>query len=209
MPLIIVGSLFTLIVNFPIPAWTSLIEPYSGIIMLPYRTTDGLMSLFAAYGMGNSLAKAYNLDGVSGGILSLGTFLMTMTPAMGVLEETGESLGWVLPMEYLGGSGMFGAILSMIIAVEILRFCQEKNITIKLPEQVPSSVSRSFEAMIPGIIAISLMWFIRHVLNFDLNETIMAIFSPITAIATNNYLSVLITVLIIINILSTGIHVHS
>lgn len=83
MPLIIVGSLFTLIVNFPIPAWTNLIEPYNGIIMLPYRITVGLMSLFAAYGMGNSLAKSYNLDGVSGGTLSLGTFLMTMTPAMG------------------------------------------------------------------------------------------------------------------------------
>src|SRR5690625_3092396 len=178
---------FTLIVNFPVPAWTDLIEPYNATIMLSYRITVGLMSLFAAYGMGNSLAKSYNLDGVSGGTLSLGAFLMTMTPAMGVLEETGESLGWVLPMEYLGGSGMFGAILSMIIAVEILRFFQEKNITIKLPEQVPSSVSRSFEAMIPGAVVITLMWFISHVINFNLNETIMTIFSPITEIAGNSY----------------------
>lgn len=206
MPLIIIGSLFTLIVNFPVPAWTDLIEPYNATIMLPYRITVGLMSLFAAYGMGNSLAKSYNLDGVSGGTLSLGAFLMTMTPAMGVLEETGESLGWVLPMEYLGGSGMFGAILSMIVAVEILRFFQEKNITIKLPEQVPSSVSRSFEAMIPGAVVITLMWFISHVINFNLNETIMTIFSPITEIAGNSYFGVLIPVLLITVLWAAGIH---
>lgn len=107
MPLVIVGSFFAFIINLPIPMWLNLIQPYSELLMLPYRITIGLVSLFAVYGMGNSLAKSYNLDGVSGGTLSLGAFLMIMNPTMGILEETGESLGWVLPMEYLGGKGIF------------------------------------------------------------------------------------------------------
>ena len=100
MPLIMIGSFFVLLVNFPIPAWTNLIQPYVPSIMLPYRITVGLMALYASYGMGYSLAKSYDLDGISSGSLSLGTFLMTMTPVIGKAVEGDLELGWVLPMNF-------------------------------------------------------------------------------------------------------------
>lgn len=206
MPLIMIGSFFVLLVNFPIPAWTEFIQPYVPSIMLPYRITVGLMALYASYGMGYSLAKSYELDGVSGGSLALGTFLMTMTPVMGKAAEGGEELGWVLPMNFLGGGGMFTAILTMIIAVEILRFCKEKNVTIKLPEQVPDSVARSFEAIIPGMISLTLIWFVCHILKFNINEAIMKVFEPVVDIAGNTYLGVLIPVLLICLLWSAGVH---
>lgn len=206
MPLIMIGSFFVLLVNFPIPAWTELIQPYVPSIMLPYRITVGLMALYASYGMGYSLAKSYDLDGVSGGSLSLGTFLMTMTPVIGKVAETDAELGWVLPMNFLGGGGMFTAILTMILAVEILRFCKEKNVTIKLPEQVPDSVARSFEAIIPGMISLTLVWFVCHILKFDINVAIMKIFEPVVDIAGNTYLGVLIPVVLICLLWSAGVH---
>lgn len=206
MPLIMIGSFFVLLVNFPIPAWTEFIQPYVPSIMLPYRITVGLMALYASYGMGYSLAKSYELDGVSGGSLALGTFLMTMTPVIGTAAESGEELGWVLPMNFLGGGGMFTAILTMILAVEILRFCKEKNVTIKLPEQVPDSVARSFEAIIPGMISLTLIWFVCHILKFNINEAIMKVFEPVVDIAGNTYLGVLIPVLLICLLWSAGVH---
>ena len=139
--LVMIGSFYILVVMFPIPAWRSFIEPWIGNMMLPFRITIGLMAVYASYGMGSSLARSYDLDGTSGGSLSLAAFLMTIIPQIAQLED-GTGLGFVLPMEYLGGAGMFTAILTMILAVEILRFAQNNNLTIRLPEQVPASVAR-------------------------------------------------------------------
>lgn len=206
MPLVMIGSLFVLIVNFPVPVWTSFVEPFRATMMIPFRITIGLMAVYASFGMGQSLAKSYGLDGLTGGILSVGSFLMANVPANAIIADTAEELGFVMPMEHLGGSGLFTAILTMIIAVEILRFTKEKNITIKLPEQVPGSVARSFEAIIPGLFSLSLIWLIVHVIGFDINETIIRIFEPIANFAGNSYLGVLIPVVLITMLWSAGVH---
>src|SRR5699024_6996635 len=57
--------------------------------------------------------------------------------------------GFLLPMENLGAGGMFVGMISAIIAVEIYRWSMVKGIRITMPEQVPPSVARSFEALIP------------------------------------------------------------
>lgn len=206
MLMIMIGSFFVLIVNFPVPAWKELIAPYVAQIMIPYRITVGLMAVYAAYGMGSVLAQSYKLDGTSGGVLSLGAFLMTIVPQVAVSEATGNSLGFTLPMTYLGGAGMFTAILSMIIAVEILRFCKEHNVTIRMPEQVPPAVARPFEAIIPGMIVITLMWFVAVILKININEVLMGVFSPLVSIAGNSYAGVIIPVLLITILWSAGVH---
>ncbi|WP_322392531.1 PTS transporter subunit EIIC, partial [Clostridium perfringens] len=115
------------------------------------------------------MAKSYKLDGITGGVLTMPAFLLMNVPKTVLDAATGNELGWALPMEYLGGSGMFVAIICMIISIEILRFCKAKNLTIKMPEQVPPSVARSFEALIPGTIIIVLVWIVRVVMGFDIN----------------------------------------
>ena len=94
----------------------------------------------------------------------------------------------------------------MILAVEILRFVKKKNVTIRLPEQVPDSVARSFEAIIPCMISLTLIWFVSHILKFNINEAIMKIFNPVVDIAGNTYLGVLIPVLLICLLWAVGVH---
>lgn len=205
MPLIMVGSLFVLIVNLPITAWNNLIAEFVPTIMLPFRITVGLMAVFATYGMGYTLAKSYKLDGISGGVLSLAAFLMANAPVAG-FDAAGEPLGFVFTSAYLGGAGMFTGILSMIIAVEILRFCKTHNVTIKMPEQVPDSVARSFEAIIPCFVVITFVWVITSLLGFDVNDFIMGLFNPIVNVAGNTFLGVLIPVIFICALWATGVH---
>ncbi|GAB2317864.1 PTS transporter subunit EIIC [Alkalibacterium sp. s-m-22] len=215
LPLIIVGSFFIIIAQPPVEALQEMVAPYVGDIMIPFRMTVGLMSVYAAYGMGYSLARSYKLDGVSGGVLSLATFLMMNVPLNvdGVINEAVEAgiegaapMGWVLPMGNLGGAGMFTAILSMIVAVEIMRFMTVKNFTLTMPEQVPESVARSFEALFPATVVIILAWIVRVMLNFDINELLMSIFSPLIEISGNNYFGVMLPVLLITLLWAAGIH---
>ena len=100
--------------------------------------------------MGYNLSKSYKMDGLSGGLLSLATFLMMNIPLNLDDKLAKKIFGYVLPMADLGGSGLFVAIISMIFAVEISRLVIKSGFTIKMPEQVPSSVARSFESLIPN-----------------------------------------------------------
>ena len=49
----------------------------------------------------------------------------------------------------LGGVGMFYAIIVAFVTTEVFKFMKQKNIKIKLPEQVPPNVAAPFEALIP------------------------------------------------------------
>ncbi|WP_414839225.1 PTS sugar transporter subunit IIC [Carnobacterium sp. TMP28] len=207
LSLILVGSFFLIIANPPIASWAEAIAPYTADIVIPFRITMGLMSIYASYGMGYSLAKSYKLDGITGGVLSLATFLMLTVPVnVDALLPEGQGIGWVLPMGNLGGAGMFSAILAMIFAVESLRFFKNRNLMIKMPEQVPDSVARSFEALIPGAFVITIVWIIRVLLDFDLNNFILSIFTPINDILGNNLIGVLVPVIFITLLWAAGVH---
>lgn len=205
MPLILIGCMFLVIFNFPIASWKEWITPKAGVFLIPFRTTVSLMALYASYGMGYALAKSYNLDGVSGGVLTMAAFVLMNVPKTVLDAASGKELGWALPMEYLGGSGMFVAIICMLIAVEILRFCKVRNLTIKMPEQVPPSVARSFEALIPGLFIIVLVWVIRVLLGFDINIFLMNLFEPLMGIAGNSLIGLLIPVILMCLLWTTGI----
>ena len=199
IPLIIVGSFF-LVIAVPPNAWLKeLVKPYVNQIMFPYRLSMGIMSVYASFGIAYNLAKSYKLDPLSGGSLGLAAFLLTSIP----LNFDPE--GWVLPLSNLGGAGMFVAILMSIFAVETLRFCKERNLTIKMPKEVPISVANSFAALIPATFIIIPIWIIRDMLNFDIQGNILKIFMPLVT-AGNSLPGVLVPVLLITLLWGCGIH---
>lgn len=215
LSLIIVGSFFLIIAQPPVASWAAAVKPFVPKLMVPYRITMGLMSVYAAYGIGYSLAKSYKLDGISGGVLSLAAFLLTSIPAnmdafIGTATKAGipggSPMGWVMPMANLGGAGMFVAIICAILSVEILRLLKKYNVTIKMPEQVPESVSRSFEALIPAAVIITLVWFIRVWLEFDVQKAIMNLFKPVVNVAGNSLGGILVVVIFVTLLWAAGIH---
>lgn len=202
LPLIIVGSIFMVIAFFPFPEGSAIktwLSANTVTMLLPYRMTMYIMSLYAAWGIGYSLSKSYKLDGVTGGTLAATAFLLTIVP------QSVEGLGWAMPMANLGGSGMFVAILSSIFAVEVLRFTKTKNIVIKMPEQVPASVSRSFEALTPAAIIIGFFAIFTYFLGIDWHGIIGKIVQPLVN-ATDTLPSAIIIATLIGFFWSFGIH---
>ncbi|MDR2833005.1 MAG: PTS transporter subunit EIIC [Streptococcaceae bacterium] len=209
LSLILIGSFILVFANFPVPAVAELLAPFTGNLTIPFRITMGLMAIYASFAMGDSLARSYKLDGVTGGILSLAAFL-TLTIPLNVdatlIEAGAAGIGWVLPMQFLGGAGMFSAILTMIFAVEIYRFFIKNNITIKMPDGVPPAVGRSFGALIPGAVIIISLWVVRVLLQFDVNAFIMSIFAPIADIMGNNIFGAIVPMLFIHLLWAAGVH---
>ncbi|SCZ01947.1 PTS sugar transporter subunit IIC [Alkaliphilus peptidifermentans] len=200
MALIIIGSFFLVIAFPPIPRLAELVQPHVGNILIPFRLTMGLMAIYASYGIGYSLAKSYKLDGVSGGVLSIAAFILTLVPA------SIEGHGWMLPMANAGGAGMFVAIIMSIFAVEVLRFLHKRNFTFKMPEGVPDSVARSFEALVPAAIIIVVIWTVRHLWGFDIQGFVMDLFKPLVRGVGNSLWGILVPIFIITILWAAGIH---
>lgn len=199
IPLIIVGSFFLIIAFPPLPALAAAVKPYAGKILLPFRLTMGLMALYASHSIGYHLAKSYKLDGVSGGLLAMAAFLLTSVPV------TYEDRGLALLMENLGGGSMFVAIVMAIFAIEVLRFAKARKLLIKMPEGVPDSVARSFEALIPAAVIIVVVWTIRDLVGFDIHRFVLELFQPLVS-AGNTLAGVLAPIIIITLLWATGIH---
>ncbi|QQK08380.1 PTS sugar transporter subunit IIC [Miniphocaeibacter halophilus] len=209
MPLIIVGSFFTIFNNFPIDSIKALIDPYMDILDIPFRFTVGVMALYATYGIAATLAESYKLDTLSSGMMAVLAFLITTIKPIRVLEDVDGVItaGRYLNIGSLSASSLFGAIVTALISVEIYRFMKERNFTIKLPAGVPPEVLNSFIALIPTLVVILLFWTIRHILGFDLNAFLSSLLMPLKNILAGNSLAGgLLTVFLICFFWLLGIH---
>ncbi|HGF8355853.1 TPA: PTS sugar transporter subunit IIC [Enterococcus faecium] len=208
MPLTIVGSFFTILLNIPIESIAAVIEPYREILDIPFRYTVGILALYATFGIASSLAKSYRLDSLTAGILALMSFLIVAAPPTRILEDMGEvTAGRYINIANLGSGSLFGAIVTAIISVEIYRFFIEKKITIRMPDGVPPEVTNSFVALIPGAVILIFFWIIRHMLGFDLNGFLSQLLMPLKGVlAGNSLFGGLLTVFLICFFWVLGIH---
>lgn len=194
LPAIICGSIFLIIGNIPIDAWTNLLKPYQSMIDAAVNVSIGIISLLAVIGISNELAGSYKMDPVSSSGLAVMAYIITQ------LDDK-----FVLAVDGFGSSGLFTAILAAIISVEICRFCINRNWVIRMPEGVPPAVSNSFITLIPGFIVLLLFWTVRVPLHFNVNEFIQMIFSPFV-FALNSLPGIMVYTLLVSLLWCAGIH---
>lgn len=209
LPLTIVGSFFCILLNIPIDGYSEFIAPYLNIIDVPFRFTVGILALYAAYGIGASLARYYKLDQLGCGMLATVAFLVSTVVPVKVTAGMPEVIadGRYLSIGALSASSLFGAIVASLVAVEIYRLCKEKNIVIKMPDGVPPEVANSFSALIPAAVVILLFWVIRYVFNFDISATLSNLLMPLKdTLSGNSLIGGLITVTLITFFWVFGIH---
>lgn len=209
MPLTIVGSFFTILLNIPIESVAAIIEPYREVLDIPFRYTVGILALYATFGIATSLAKSYKVDSLTAGILALMSFLIVAAPPTRVVEDVDSVIaaGRYINIANLGSGSLFGAIVTAIISVEIYRFFLEKKITIKMPDGVPPEVANSFVALIPGAVILIFFWVIRHMIGFDLNGFLSQLLMPLKGVlAGNSLFGGLLTVFLICFFWVLGIH---
>ena len=210
LPLIIIGSFFLIIAFPPLPAdWgiTEFLTSNAATILMPYRMTMYIMTLYATFGIGASLSKTYNLDVISGGILSTIAFLLTFVPVNIPVEalDAAGTAGFVLPMANLGGGGMFVGIITSILAVEIYRITDKSKFKITMPDQVPPAVARSFETLTPTLIVILGISTLTYFIGFDWHSTVSKVVSPLVS-AADSLPSMLLLIFLVTFFWSFGIH---
>ena len=211
IPVTIIGSIFIIMLNLPIDAWKDFIAPYADKLTIPMDFTMNFMSVYVCVGVASSLCEVYKIDKISTSVLAVLAFLIAsispVTIAEDIAKKAGLSVnGTFLPMGNFGSSGLFTAIIVSIFTVEVVRFCIKRNMVIKMPHGVPTSVINSFAALIPGALVIIAVWIIKVGFNFDINSALQWVVSPIRYFAGDNVLSVIVPILLITIVWVFGIH---
>lgn len=153
MPLILVGALASLINGFPSEAFQDFMK---GLFGETWKQVGGgmwtgsfaILALIIAFTTSYNLAKSYGVDGLSAGIISFGA-LIILTPT--TPKEGGLNLVWT------GAQGLFVAIIVALLVTEVFRFFVQRNITFKMPDGVPPAVLRSFAAIVPAFVILTVV----------------------------------------------------
>jgi PTS system cellobiose-specific IIC component len=208
LPLIIVGSFFLLAGQLPGAEpkkdWSS-VEFFlnrssfthsvfhwyvlnHAIFLTPYILTMDVISLYVAFSTAAALAKLYQFDPISNGLMGAGAFLLTLVP-----QNMGKA-GLFLSLKEMGGTGLFLAIVFGIVSVEVYRFWKKIHV-FKLPETVPPAVLEAFYSMLPFLSLCTGIWILRDLLGINLQAEFLVVLKPIETLGDT------LTAVILINLI--------
>ncbi len=207
MPLLIVGSFFIIIGEFPLEAYQNFMagifgEGWNEFVWNDiFPATMGILALVAAFGVAKSLVESYKVDGTSAGVISVAAFLI-------VNNIDAEASSW--STDTFGASNLFVAMIIALLVGEIYRRVIQRDMVIKMPDSVPPSISRSFVALVPAAIVVVLAFAIKLVFRATPYETFPNFISEIVkaplTLAGTSYLGATFAVLIEQILWAFGIH---
>lgn len=163
-PLFIVGAVFTLINSIPLEGYQAFLTNYGikEFLTIPTNVTTNISALYIAYVIGYRLASSFKRDDcINFGIISLISFII-ITPF-----TTGENYSILaLDTQWFGPTGMMSAFINSTLMTRLCIKLYDMNLTIKMPEGVPTNVASSFSALIPTFIITLISLIIRAGLSF-------------------------------------------
>lgn len=168
LPIIIAGAFATLFSSVIFDAETGLaqistfsflaeLKPIADIIS--YFTMN-FLTIYAVFLLGFEVAKLNKIKGIFPGIVAVASYLV-MNPSFiefATEEGTEVLVTNVLARQYTNTEGLFLGMFMAILSIEVYTWLgKQDKLKIKLPDSVPSTVSKSFSDLIPTIFTISLM----------------------------------------------------
>ncbi|MGY3702975.1 PTS system, cellobiose-specific IIC component [Vagococcus martis] len=160
-PVLIVGSFFLLIANFPLNQWDTwmsalLGKEWASHMMVPASASFDIMTILAVAGIAYSLARQFDEDAMQAAIISLVAFFIVTPYTTFFTPENTETVYEVtsLPLKWMGSSGLFLGMITALVATRLFVWVVRKGWKIKMPDSVPPTVSKSFEALIPSFVII-------------------------------------------------------
>lgn len=168
-PLTMFGSIAVVLMNLPF--WSdetkATLQLYLGNAQ---NATMSIMTVFVVFGIGYSLSKYYKVEAIYGGAVALASFLI-LTPFF-FNSANGELVTGALSLDRLGAKGMFIGMITGFIAGELYRFFVQRDWTIKMPDGVPPAVAKSFAALIPAVLTLSIFLVINIIVQFFFNTNL-------------------------------------
>ena len=170
MPLLVIGSMFMLVSNFPVQPWIDFLKSttFHGSSIASYfsnvtNATFSIMAIFAVMGIGYNYAKQEKVSPIFGAASALVSWFILMPFTTSFKPEGAAKAFQVpcVPLDWVGSRGIFIGILCAIFSVKIYKWVEDKGWTIKMPKGVPPTVGQSFASLFPIGMVIVVFFLIR------------------------------------------------
>lgn len=111
--------------------------------------TLGMMGLILCCSISIALGRKYKLDTTSSFLVGLTSFFALMPTVSADIDNSGNLIS-IIKWSDLGANSMFLSIITSILGIELYRLIfKSKWLKIKMPQSVPTAVSKSFNIIIP------------------------------------------------------------
>lgn len=181
MPVILIGSIGTIlgIVNELIPSFPDM----SALSNFSF----GLMSLFLAYLIPDAIMTRKRKRRVSkqAGLAGVALFLMIINPTF---TEEGQ---FVVNFGNMGSSGMIASLVAGIFVAFVMNLFAQKSFFGE-DTAIPDFITVWFDTLIPITLIILTGWVLTDLLQFDIFEMILQLFSPLISVGQSFWGFVLI-----------------
>lgn len=173
MPLLIVGSIFLILANFPVQGVVTFLETtgIKAVMDQAYGATFNISAMIAVIGISYNYVKLEGQEPLGGAMVALGTFILLM-PSY-VITPGGEVVSGIINKTWTSGQGMIGALIIGLLVGYGYSWFLKKNIRIKMPQGVPAGVSNAFAALIPGAAIILVATLLHGIATLGFQTTVM------------------------------------
>ncbi|WP_367006808.1 lactose-specific PTS transporter subunit EIIC [Streptococcus sp. ZY19097] len=193
MPIIIFSSIFMLIAYVPNIWGFYWSDEVTALIVKPYNYSMGILGMLVAGTTAKNLTDSFNRDlPATNQINNIATLI---TAIVGFLLLSSDSIDGGFGSGYLGTAGLLSAFVAAFITVNIYNFFIKRNITIKMPSEVPPNIAQTFKDIFPLSAAILIMYAIdlvvRQVVGINFAQAVIQLFQPLFT-AADGYLGIAI-----------------
>lgn len=189
MPIVLTSSIFLLIATLPGVVGITLPQPLIDWCNKLYNFTMGVMGIMVAGTTAKNFTASMNRRMPAGKVLNDGSTMVAAQCSMLLLAVTqfttkfdGSELS-VFDCTSMGTRGLFSAYIAAFITVWVYKFCVSRDLTIKLPKEVPGAIAQNFRDIIPfggaviicGIIDVV----VRNLTGVPFSELLIKLLSPL------------------------------
>lgn len=181
MPAILFSSIFILLAALPEVFGFALPEGVSSWLWRVYNLSMGIVGILVAATTARSLAESLQRKMPNGYTINVLSVMLASITGFMMLAVTEIDGG--ISTTYLGTKGLLCSFIAAFITANMYKFCTLKNITIKMPEEVPGVIQNVFKNVFPFSFSVLVCVIIdlisQQVFGITFAESMIALFSPL------------------------------
>lgn len=181
MPVILFSSLFILCAAIPPLVGIKLPESFETWLWKIYDYSMGIVGLLVAGTTARCLAGSMNRKMPSGKVINEVSVMLASIVSFLLLAVT--KMDGAFQGDFFETKGILSSFVAAFITVNVYKFCVIKDITIKMPKEVPGSISQNFRDVFPFSFSVFFAAIIdiatRYYLNVPFAEVFSKILSPV------------------------------
>ena len=193
MPAILVSSIFIMIAAIPEVFGVTLPEAVSTWLWKVYGYSMGIVGLLVAATTARCLAGSMNRRLEDG--KSINEVSVMLASIAGFFMLSVEQIDGGFASDFMGTKGLLASFVAAFLTVNVYKFCVKRDITIRMPKEVPGTISQMFRDVIPfsfavfGAVLIDLLF--RNVFQGSFANTAITALQPLFT-AADGYLGIAI-----------------